>query len=75
MMAECDEFAGVTSAEWLAWLERVDRKLDKYLDKLCRPGLPEPEARDAVRSRLCKLEERVANIERKLDISTAYEPN
>jgi len=74
-MADRNELAGVPSAEWLAWLERVDRKLDKFLEKLCRAELRAPEARDAIRSRLCKLEERVANIEGKLDIPTAFEPN
>jgi hypothetical protein len=61
--------------EWLVWLQRVDRKLDRFLEKTGRIELPAVEARDAFSTRLSKLEERVANIEGKLDISTAFEPN
>lgn len=73
-MADGDEFAGVTPAEWLLWLQRIDRKLDKFLEA-GRLELQAFEMRDALGSRIANLEGRVANIERKLDISTAFEPN
>ena len=74
-MADADAFAGVSSAEWLAWLPRIDRKLDAFLDRLTRIELPASEAGDAICNRVATLEERVAKIEGKLDISDTFEPN
>jgi hypothetical protein len=74
-MADADMLAGVSSAEWLEWLQRMDRKLDGILDKLASLELPPFEAGDTVSGREAILEERVAKIERKLDISATFEPD
>jgi|HubBroStandDraft_4_1064222.scaffolds.fasta_scaffold1223298_2 hypothetical protein len=74
-MAPGDELAGVSSAEWLAWLQPMDQKLDRFLDKLNRPALTRPESDGVLQRRIGDLEERVAKIERKLDISSTFEPN
>lgn len=73
-MASANEPKGTSlDDERLAWLQRVDGKLERFLEKISRPELP-VEAQDAFSTRLSKLEERVANIEGKLDISTASSP-
>jgi hypothetical protein len=53
----------------------MDRKLDLRLEKLARAGVPAPTAGDALSRRIADLEERVANIEGKLDITWTFEPN
>ncbi len=63
---------GVSAEEWIAWLQRMDRKLGSFRENLDQPPLEE--AGD-IRARIANLEARVANIEGKLDISPAFEPN
>jgi hypothetical protein len=66
---------GVGPAEWLAWLQRIGRKLDRLSEKSARAELPVSGAGDAPASALPVPEERVANIEGKLDITSTFEPN
>jgi hypothetical protein len=54
-MSDADKFAGVSSAEWLAWLQRIDGKLDRFLDRFAHLDLPPFKARDDLDSRLAIL--------------------